>query len=95
MATSLFFLRTKQSPGEVDYDERDVAIKRKALLAAYITLYILVFLSCAAPFAVTDQKGIVPVSALPIALFAITIIDLFVYSLAILIQYGRSRDGNK
>ena len=53
MVSSLVFLRRKQSPAEVDYDERDVA------------------------------------------LFAITVVDLFAYSLAILIQYGRSSDGNK
>jgi hypothetical protein len=95
MISSLFFLVRKQSPAEVDYDERDVTIKRKALLASHITTWILVFFGCVIPFVITKQVGTVPVSALPIALFVISITDMLVYSLAILIQYGRSGDGNK
>jgi uncharacterized membrane-anchored protein len=95
MGSSLIFLRRKQSPAEVDYDERDVAIKRKAALVSHITLWILIFLGCTIPFAITDQRGTFPVSALPIALFIISITDLLVYSLTILIQYGRSGDGDK
>jgi hypothetical protein len=95
MVSSLVFLRKKQSPAEVDYDERDVAIKRKAALVSHITLWVLIFLGCTIPFAITDQRGTFPVSILPIALFIISITDLLVYSLTILIQYGRSGDGDK
>ena len=95
MGLSLVFMRRKQSPAEVNYDERDLAIKRKALLASHITLWILIFLGYTIPFAITDQRGTFPVSVLPIALFIISITDLLVYSLTILIQYGRSGDGNK
>ena len=95
MGSSLVFLRRKQSPAEVNYDERDLAIKRKALLASHITLWVLVFLGCIAPLAITDQWKTFPVGVLPIAIFILSITDMLVYSLTILIQYGRGGDGNK
>ena len=95
MASSLVFLRTKQSSKEVDYDERDVAIKRKALLVSHTTIWVLIFLGCALPVIITNQRGTFPVVAFPIALFVLSMADMIVYSLTILIQYGRSGDGNK
>jgi len=89
MGLSIIFFRKKQSPSEPDFDERDRIIKRKAILASYITLWILVFLGCTIPFMITDQCGIMPVSLLPIALFIMFIIVMLVYSLTILMQYGR------
>jgi hypothetical protein len=95
MASLFVFLRRKQSPKEVNYDERDVAIKRKALLASHTALWTLIFLGCVAPLAITGQWETFPVGLLPIAIFILAIADMLVYSLTILIQYGRSGDGNK
>jgi len=96
MASSLVFLRKKQSPAEVDYDERDVAIKRKALLVSHTTTWVLIFLGCALPVIITNQRGIFPVVTLPIALFVLSMADMIVYSLTILIQYRKGGgDGNK
>ena len=95
MGLSIIFLRNKQSPSEVDYDERDLAIKRKALFASYITLWILVFLACIIPFGITDQRGTIPVSLLPPALFLMFTIVMLIYSLTILIQYGRGGKENE
>jgi amino acid transporter len=89
MVLSIIFLRKKRGHREVDYDERDTAIKRKAVFASYITLWILVFLGCTIPFGVTDQKGTIPVSLLPAGLFVIFVIVMLVYALTILVQYGR------
>jgi uncharacterized membrane-anchored protein len=96
MGLSVIFLRRKQSPSEVDYDERDITIKRKAIFASYITLWILVFIACTIPPIINDWRGIAPaitistisVSVLPIALFLMFIIVMLVYSLTILVQYG-------
>ena len=73
----------------MDSDERDAVIKRKAVFASYITLWILVFLACIIPFGITDQRGTIPVSLLPPALFLIYLITMLVYSVAVLVQYGR------
>jgi hypothetical protein len=88
MGSSLIFLRRKQSPAEVDYDERDVVIKRKALLVSHTATWVLIFLGCALPVAITNWRGTFSVDALPIALFALSMADMIVYSLTILIQYG-------
>jgi uncharacterized membrane-anchored protein len=96
MGLSIILLRRKQSPSEVDYDERDIAIKRKAIFASYITLWILVFIACTIPPIINDWRGIAPaitistisVSVLPIALFLMFIIVMLVYALTILISYG-------
>jgi hypothetical protein len=88
MGLSIIFLRKKQSPSEVDYDERDVTIKRKAVVASYVTLWLLVLIVFTAPAAIIGEQGSVPVIFLPIAPFPMFIIVMLVYSLVILIQYG-------
>ncbi|MHC4122961.1 MAG: hypothetical protein ACYSSI_05250 [Planctomycetota bacterium] len=95
MVLSIILLRKKQSPCEVDYDERDITIKRKAIFTSYITLWILVFLACIIPFGMTDQKGTIQVSVLPVILFLMFIIVMLVYSAAVLIQYSRGSKGEK
>ena len=96
MGLSVILLRRKQSPSEVDYDERDVAIKQKAIFASYITLWILVFTLSTAwvvnaehgIFAKPDVQKMVMFSP-PIVVFLMYLIVKIVYSLTILTQYGR------
>ena len=96
MGLSVIFLRKKQSPSEVDYDERDILIKQKAIFASYITLWILVFAASITLVMIadhgipanTDAQKIVMFSP-PIVFFLIYIIVKMVYALTILIQYGR------
>jgi len=96
MGLSVILFRRKQSPSEVDYDERDIAIKQKAIFASYITLWILVFLACTIPFRIFSLHiQIIPVSLLPIALFLMFLIVMLVYSLTILIHYGRKEKNNE
>jgi hypothetical protein len=105
MGLLFVFLRKKQSAREVDYDERDAVIKRKAILASYITLWILVFTACTVPYVIVDFHGLVPagftasntlpVMVLPIVLFLMFVIVMLVYSITILIQYGRGDKGEK
>jgi len=96
MGLSVIFFRRKQSPSEVDYDERDITIKRKAIFASYITLWILVFLVCTIPSIIPALHiQTIPVSLLPIALFLMFIIVMLVYSLTILTQYSRKEKNNE
>ena len=94
MGLSIIFLKKKQSPSEVDYDERDVTIKRKAIVASYVTLWLLVLIVFTAPASIIGAQEFIPVIFLPIAPFPMFIIVMLVYSLTILIQYGRrGKDG--
>ena len=93
MGLSIIFFRRRQSPCEVDYDERDIAIKQKAIFASYITIWTLVLMGSIAP-AILYEKGVLTsltmlVNILPVAVFLVFIIVAFVYSLMVLIQYGR------
>jgi len=102
MGLSVIFLRKKR-PSEVDYDERDITIKRKAILGSYITLWMLVLIACTIPILITGRQGIttnapqtIPANLLPIALFVMFIIVMLVYTLMILVQYGwGGKDGSK
>jgi amino acid transporter len=97
MGVSVILLR-KRRPSEVDYDERDIAIKQKAVFASYVTLWILVFLACTIPVIINDRWGntlTVPPSLLPIALFLMFITVMLVYALTVLVQYGRGGKENE
>jgi hypothetical protein len=96
MGLSIIFLKRKQSPSEVDYDERDIAIKQKAIFASYITLWILVAIICIVPGIMIDRTTIATYwpNILPIELFLLYIIVKLVYALTILVQYGRKEKTN-
>lgn len=40
MVISMFFLRKKQSPAEVEADERDKLINRRAMLASFVSVWV-------------------------------------------------------
>ena len=93
MGASVVYLRKKHSACEVDYDERDIIIKQKAIFASYITLWILVLVGSTIP-PLLYERGMIAnlailVYMLPVTVFLMFIIVMLVYSLAILIQYGR------
>jgi len=100
MGLSVIFLRKKQNPAEVDYDERDTIIRQKAIFASYITLWILVLIGCVLPV-VLYERGVLSemtilVNMFPVVLFLMFTIVVLVYSLTVLTQYGwGGRDGER
>lgn len=78
----------KQSPVEVDLDERDQLIKRRAVFACYISLWALLIAACTIPWFIVGPEGSIPVCVLPATLFGVFIIVMLVYSVAVLVQYG-------
>ncbi len=93
---AIIFLRKKQSPAEVDSDERDNFIKRRAVLASFVSVWILLFASSMIPRFIVGQDGSIPVWLLPIINLGVFFIVMLVYSVAVLVQYGRGgKDGEK
>jgi len=91
-----FFLLRKQSPNEPDYDERDNRIKQKAWIAAFISVWPLFLAASVIPQLFVGLDGTVPVWLLPIVTVSLLYPVLLVYSIAVLVQYGRGdRDGQK
>ena len=90
------FLRKKQSPAEVDSDERDNLIKRRAVIASFVSVWILLAGVTVIPRFVVGIKGSIPVWLLAFINLGVLLGALLVYSVAILVQYGRGgKDGEK
>jgi len=84
MIVPIFLLRRKQSRAEVVVDERDNSIRKNAVLASFISVWILLFVASIIPSYVVGQYGSIPVILLPIINFGMFLIILLVYSVAIL-----------
>jgi len=88
MMISLFFVFRRQSPAEPAADERDHLIKRNAVLASFISVWVLLAIEAVLPFALVGDDGAIPVVLLPIINTAVLLAAMLVYSAAVLIQYG-------
>ncbi len=86
---SLFFVFRRQSPAEPTADERDHLIKRNAVLASFISVWLLLTVEAVVPSTLVDDRGSIPLAALPIINAAVLFAALLVYSAAVLVQYGR------
>ena len=88
IAASIIFLRKKQSPAEPDFDERDNLIKKRAVLASFVSVWLLLAATTIIPRLIVGQDGSIPVWTLPLINLGVFLIAMLVYSVAILIQYG-------
>jgi len=94
--TSIFWVRKKQSPAEVRSDERDDLIKKRAVIASFVSAWILLVVASVIPAVIVGDDGSVPVILLPAINISILMITIPIYSIAVLIQYGwRGKDGEK
>ncbi len=93
---TLYAVQKKQSPREVDKDERDSMIEKRAVIAAFVSVWILLFAATMIPRFFVGIDGAIPVWSLAFINVGILIIVLFVYSIAVLVQYGRGgKDGRE
>jgi hypothetical protein len=92
---SVVLLRIKQSRGEVDFDERDNAIKKNAAMVSFVWLWALLIAASIIPTLIVGDEGAIPVCFLPVIHFAVFLIVMLVYSVAILVQYGRGVKGEE
>jgi len=81
-------LRRKQSPAEVDSDERDNLIKYRAVIASFVSVWILLAAVTVIPRFVVGIKGSIPVWLLAFINLGVLLGALLVYSVAVLVQYG-------
>lgn len=83
------FLRKKQSPNEVDKDERDSLIEKRAVIAAFVSVWILLFAATIIPRLIVGIDGAISVWSLAFINVGILFAVMLVYSVAVLVQYGR------
>ncbi len=80
---------------DVVSDERDNMIKSKAVMASYISVWVMLALLTAAMKLASNYKGMAEVDIMIPAFMLIFVISIAVYSAAILIQYGRGGQSNE
>jgi len=96
VALPIISLRRKHSQGEVDIDERDSCISKKALIAAFSSTCGLLVAACMIPAFIVGPTGSIPVCLLPALLYSLFLVFILGYSVAILVQYGwGGKDGKK
>lgn len=79
----------RKDPGPVVADERDQLFLRRAAIAGFATAYLFVGIACMVPFFALGPSAMIRVAWLPAIFMGAGLCHYFMYSLAILIQYGR------
>ena len=93
MVILIIFFRKKQSPHEVEKDERDSQIEKNAVIAAFVSVWVLLFAATIIPRFVAGIDGSIPVWSLAFINVGILFIALLVYSVAVLVQYRGGHNG--
>lgn len=93
MVIATIFLRRKQSPAEVEVDERDNLIKHRAVIASFVSVWVLLAAVTIIPRFVVGIEGSIPVWLLAFMNLGVLFGALLVYSVAVLVQYGRGGEG--
>ncbi len=92
----LVWICKRQSPREVNEDERDKLIENRAAMAALVSVLIVLPAVSVMPRLILGEDVCIPAWSLPLINFVALPIIMIVYSTAILIQFGRRcKDGNK
>jgi len=95
LAGGIAFVHWKRRASEVDFDERDNSIKTNAVLVSFVSLWVVLFAASIIPWFVAGDAGSIPACLLPIINLGVFLIVMLVYSVAILVQYGRTCKGEK
>jgi len=89
------FVHFKRRASEVDNDERDIYIRKNAVLVSFASFCALLFAAGVIPSFVAGDQGSIPVCLLPIINFGVFLFVMLVYSVAILAQYNWRDKGEK
>jgi membrane protease YdiL (CAAX protease family) len=78
----------KKDKSKVQYDERDLLIRRKAMLAAYSVFWVLFVAAAMVPWFIIGPKGMITVNYLPWMVFGGMFVVMLVQSIVFLEEYG-------
>ena len=89
------FIEKKVRKGQkkVSFDERDQLIHKRAVMAAYVVLWLYFVAMCVTAWCVVGPHGSISVNVMPLALLGGLVIFIIAQGLASLIQYVRSNEG--
>jgi hypothetical protein len=89
------FVHFKRRACEVDNDERDIYIRKNAVLVSFALFCALLFAASIIPSFVVGDEGSIPACLLPIINFGVFLIVMLIYSVSILAQYNWRDKGEK
>ena len=91
------FIEKKFHKGQnkVTFDERDQLIHKKAVMAAYVVLWLYFVAVCVIAWCIVGPHGSISVNVLPLTLLGGLVIFTLVQGVASLIQYGRGGKDNE
>lgn len=79
---------------KISFDERDQLIHKRAVMVAYVVLWLYFVTACVIAWCIVGPHGTVSVNVMPLTLLGGIIIFTSVQGLASVIQYGRGgKDG--
>jgi len=78
---------------KVSFDERDELIHKKAVMVAYIVLWLYFVAACVIAWCIVGPHGSISVNVMPLTLLGGLVIFTFVQGLASMILYGRRSKG--
>lgn len=90
--TLIFFRKDK---GPIASDERDKLFEKNAGLAGFGAVYLFIILMSILPIGILGEKASIPVTWCPGLLLGAGFCQVYAFSIAILIQYGREPKGEK
>jgi hypothetical protein len=87
--------KVRKGQKKVSFDERDQLIHKRAVMAAYVVLWLYFVAVCVTSWCVVGPHGSISVNVMPLALLGGLVVFVVTQGLAALIQYGRSNKGEK
>ena len=82
--------RVGKQKEKVTFDERDLLIHKRAVMAGYVVLWLYLVAACVVPWCIVGPQGSVSVNILPLALLGGLIVFTLAQGLATVVQYGRA-----
>ena len=73
---------------KISFDERDLLIHKRAVMAAYVVLWLYFVAACVIPWCVVGPHGSVSVNVMPLVLLGGLIVFTLAQGLATMVQYG-------
>jgi len=78
---------------KISFDERDQLIHKKAVMAAYVVLWIYFVAVCVIAWCIVGPHGSISVNVMPLTLLGGLVIFTFAQGVASMILYGRGSKG--
>ena len=75
---------------KVACDERDLFIHKRAVMAAYVALWLYLVAACVIPWCIVGPHGSISVNIMPLVLLGGLIVFTLAQGLATAVQYGRA-----